>query len=314
MKAIRFYEFGGPERLQLETIESPQPAPSEVLVEVKAAGVNPVDWKIREGYLSEVLPHQFPIIPGWDAAGVVRSCGIGVTSLEPGDDIWSYCRRDIVQQGAYSEYMVLPEHLAAKKPENLSFEQAAAIPLAGLTAYQALFEAGNLQAGQTVLIHAAAGGVGHLAVQLAKQSGARVIGTAGSSNHDFVKQLGADVMIDYHEQNVNDAVKAECPDGVDCIFDCVGSESAEQSAEVLAGNGRFVTIVNLTGFEDLKREGIDARAVFVRPDREQLNRLRAMAENSKLRVHIEESFPLESAAEAQNRSQAGHVRGKLVLV
>lgn len=313
MKAIMFREFGGSEKLEVKNIEIPQPAPSEVLVEVKAAGVNPVDWKIREGYLSGVLPHQFPIIPGWDVAGVVQSCGIGVTSLQPGDEIWSYCRRDIVQHGAYVEYMVLPEHLAAKKPKNLSFQQAAAVPLAGLTAYQALFEAGNLQAGQTVLIQAAAGGVGHLAVQLAKKSGARVIGTASSANHDFVKQLGADFMIDYQKEDVNSAVRTECPGGVDCVFDCVGGDVTEQSAEVLTGNGRLVTIVSLTGLDKVKEKGVDARSVFVRPDHEQLNRLSAMADNNEISVHIEKSFPLDSAADAQVESQKGHVRGKLVL-
>ncbi len=210
--------------------------------------------------------------------------------------------------------MVLPEHLAVKKPKGLWFEQAAAIPLAGLTAYQALFEAGGLKKGQTVLIHGAAGGVGHLAVQLAKNSGARVIGTASSANHDFAKQLGAEVMIDYHNEDVISAVKKECPAGVDCIFDCVGGEVPEQSAEELAENGRLVTIVGLTEIDRLRESGINALSVFVRPDREQLDHLGQMTERKELCVHIEKTFPLDAAAEAQKISQNGHVRGKLVLV
>lgn len=314
MKAIVLHEFGGPDKLEFTDLELPQPAPSQVTVDIKGIGVNPVDWKIREGYLDGLIPHQFPIIPGWDMAGVVTDVGIGVTSLAPGDEVWAYCRRETIQYGSYAEKLNLPEQLVTRKPASIDFTEAGAVPLAALTAWQGLFEAGGLTAGETVLVQAAAGGVGHFAVQLARENGSKVIGTASNNNHDWVKALGADVMIDYHEQDVADAVKSECPGGVDLVLDCVGGDVTEQSAKAMADNGRLVTIVSLTEIPDLRNRGVDAKAVFVRPDRQQLNQLAQMIDEERLTVHIDETFPLEKAAKAQEKSQAGHVKGKLVIL
>jgi NADPH:quinone reductase-like Zn-dependent oxidoreductase len=198
MKAVCIYSYGGPEVLAYKDVPCPHPSDGEVLVRVHAAGINPVDWKIREGHLKGMLNHTFPLILGWDVSGVVESVGrAGISRLKVGDEVFS--RPDILRDGAYSEYVVIREAEVAIKPKTIDHIHAAAIPLAGLTAWQSLFEAGGLSSGQKVLIHAAAGGVGSFAVQLAKLTGAYVIGTASGKNHDYVRKLGADQVIDYAE-------------------------------------------------------------------------------------------------------------------
>ncbi len=314
MRAIVFDTFGGPEVLQLRDVPEPEAGVGQVLIEVKAIGVNPVDWKLREGYLAERIPHQFPVTPGWDVAGIVRALGVGVSSLQVGDEVWAYCRRDVVQQGSYAEYMVLPEYLASIKPASISFTEAAAVPLAGLTAWQALHDAAKLSRGGSVLIHAAAGGVGAFAVQLARRFGAEIVGTASAGNAEFVRQMGADRVIDYTSQDVRAEVRKHFPEGVDVVFDCVGGKVTEESAELVAADGCLVTIANFGAVEGLKQRGIGAMSVFVRPDREQLAALGELAASERLQVHVEEVYPLAEAARAQERSKAGHVRGKLVLV
>jgi NADPH:quinone reductase-like Zn-dependent oxidoreductase len=207
MKAIAIKEFGGLDKLQLMDLPVPEIRPGEILVKVRAAGVNPVDWKIREGYLKDLFSHQFPVILGWDAAGVVEGVGNGVRRFKSGDEIFAYCRKPVVHGGAYGEYILLEEEHAAIKPKNISFEEAASIPLAALTAYQSLFVAAKIQAGETILIHAAAGGVGGFGVQLAKDHGAVVWATASGPNKEYVQYLGASKVVDYTQEDFGKAIR-----------------------------------------------------------------------------------------------------------
>src|SRR5690242_51874 len=204
MKAVRFHEYGGPEVLKYEDAPRPEPAAGEVLVKVHAAAVNPVDWKVRAGHLKGFLNYQLPLIPGWDLSGVVEATGPGVTAWKKGDAVYS--RPDISRNGAYAEYIAVKGTELAHKPKSLDHTKASAIPLAALTAWQALFDAGGLQAGQRVLIHAAAGGVGHFGVQLAKIRDLYVAGTASGRNQDYLKQLGCDLPINYQTSDFENLV------------------------------------------------------------------------------------------------------------
>lgn len=314
MKAIAIQEFGGRDKLQLMDLPIPDVGAEDVLVQVKAAGVNPVDWKIREGFLREVLPHEFPIILGWDVAGVIKKVGSEVSQLKIGDDVYSYCRLPVMHHGSYAEYLALPASIVSKKSVSLSFEQAASIPLAALTAYQSLFGAGRLQGGETILIHAAAGGVGGFAVQLAKQHGATVIGTASSRNHAYLRELGADRVIDYSTQDFRAVIRKWYPLGLDLIYDCVGGDVLEQSAPILNSTGRLVTIVEPDQAKSMKSQGINVEFVFVSPNARQLDELTKMADQGKLKTGVSGTYPLEDAAQAHEKIENHHVRGKLVLI
>ncbi len=313
MKAIAIQEFGGRDKLQLMDLPVPALEAQEVLIRIKAAGVNPVDWKIREGFLRDFLPHEFPIILGWDTAGVVEKIGNEVTGHHVGDEVFSYCRLPVIHNGSYAEYIALPADIVAKKPASLSFEQAASIPLAGLTAYQSLFDAGGLQRGDIVLIHAAAGGVGGFAVQLAKQHGATVIGTASPRNHDYLRGLGADRVIDYLTQDFRQVIHEWYPSGVDLVYDCVGGEVLEQSVEILSPTGRLITIAEPAHAETMKAQGINVQFVFVAPHARQLEELANMANQGQLHTHVSGTFPLEEAVQAHEILETQHVKGKLVL-
>ena len=313
MKAIGIYEFGGQEKLQVMDLPLPVVKENEMLVRVKAAGINPVDWKIREGYLKDLFTHEFPVILGWDAAGVVEEVGNGVTRFKPGDEIFAYCRKSIVHGGAYGEYIALEEEHAAIKPKNISFEEAASIPLAALTAYQSLFDAANLQPGETILIHAAAGGVGGFGVQLAKNHGGSVWATASGPNKQYVQDLGASEVVDYTRVNFGEAVLARHADGVDVVFDCVGGDVLQKSAEIVKKGGRLITIVDdPTG---LARTDIHKEFVFVAPNRVQLTELAGMVEQGELKTHLSQvfSFGLDEARKAHELSESGHTRGKMVI-
>src|SRR6266481_5238166 len=226
MKAVRIHTYGGPEVLRYEDAPRPVPAAGEVLIKIHAAAVNPVDWKVRAGHLKDMLKYQLPLIPGWDAAGVIEDVGAGVTRLKRGDEV--YTRPDISRDGTYAEYITVREPEVALKPKFLDHVHAAAIPLAALTAWQALFDAGGLSSGQRVLIHAAAGGVGTYAVQLAKWKGAYVIGIASARNHDFVRQLGADEVIDYQTKKFKDSAR-----DIDVVLDAIGGDTQQRSWKVL---------------------------------------------------------------------------------
>jgi|UniRef100_A0A7C3ZBA0 NADPH:quinone reductase-like Zn-dependent oxidoreductase len=306
MKAIRFHSYGGPEVLVLEEVPRPQAGEGEVLVRVQAAGVNPLDWKVRAGLAKSWLPHQLPLIPGWDVAGVVEEVGPGVTAFTAGDAV--YGMLDFQRDGAYAEYVASGIGHLALKPTSLDPLQAAAVPLAALTAWQCLFEVAGLSPGQSVLIHAAAGGVGHYAVQLAKWRGARVIGTASAGNVEFLRQLGADEVIDYQYTRFEEKVT-----GVDVVLDTLGGEIQERSWGVLKPGGILVATLGVASPEAAHRHGVRGQGMLVHPDANQLGKIAALIDANKLKPVIARVLPLAQAASAQELSQAGQVRGKIVL-
>jgi NADPH:quinone reductase-like Zn-dependent oxidoreductase len=313
MKAIAIDAFGGSDKLHLMVLPKPEPATGEIRIRVKAAAVNPVDWKICEGRVKSRIPHEFPLVPGWDAAGTVDACGPGAAKFKPGDAVYAYCRKPIVKHGTYAEYVCVAESAAARKPASLSFEEAAAVPLAGLTAYQSLVDAAGLKSGQIVLVHAAAGGVGGFGVQIAENLGARVLGTAGSANQAYIRTLGVDAPIDYTKEDFVAAAKRLHPDGVDVVFDTVGGDVQVRSADALKKGGVLVSILAYADEEALKAKGIQTRYVFVAPNGAQLEVLARWADEGKLRVPLAAVLPLAEAAQAHEMSRSGHTRGKIVL-
>lgn len=315
MNAIYHEDFGPVDVLKYGDVPRPLPGKGEVVIRVRAAGVNPVDWKIREGLLKARMPHQFPIIPGWDVAGVIAEVGAGVSGVRKGDAVYAYARKPVIKDGCYAEFVSLPARQIAPKPPSLSFEEAAAIPLAALTAWQALFDAAGLGPGQVVVVHAAAGGVGGFAVQLAKWRGAEVIGTARPENHEYLRDLGADHVVDYTAGDWRDQILSRFPRGVDVVLDAVGGETQVRSAEVLRRGGTLVTILAPQAETDaaLRRRRAKLAYVFVAPNATQLRKLTALVERGRLRAHLAATLPLTDAAEAHRRSQGGHMRGKIVL-
>ncbi|MBT2491466.1 NADP-dependent oxidoreductase [Streptomyces sp. ISL-96] len=304
MKAITYRGYGTPDDLDFGDVPEPKLGPDSVLVRVRAAAVNPVDWKIQAGYLDSVLDTVFPVVPGWDVAGVVERVGGGVSEFAPGDEVIGYVREDFVSRGTFAEYVAAPVRTLARKPANLSFEEAAGLPLAGLTAYQALVRHLRIAEGETLLVHAAAGGVGLLAAQLARAFGVRVIGTASERNHDYLRALGV-VPVTYGE-GLAGRVRALAPEGVDAVLDLVGGV-LEDSAALLAPGGRLASIV------DAEVTALGGSYVFVRPDTADLTALTELAERGALSVEVAAVFPLEKAAEALRLSMEGHTRGKIAI-
>ncbi len=311
MKAIAIKEFGGIDQLHLIEVPTPKPTSQEVLIEVVYTAVNPVDWKIREGMLKERLPHHFPLILGWDVSGIIAAVGNDVTHFKPGDAVFAYCRKPVVQWGTYAEYVTFEAENVAHKPKNITFAQAAAIPLVGLTAWQALFDVAKLKKGETILVHAGAGGVGSFAIQFAKHIGAHVYTTASKANHDYVKQLGAEHAIDY-KQGFVDAIKKLAPQGIDVVFDCVGGETLEESSKVIKKGGRLVSIVSKPD-PALEDQGIHTGYVFVRPSGKELTEIGHLIEQGKVVIPTIQEMPLKEAAAAQEKSRTGHTQGKIVL-
>jgi NADPH:quinone reductase-like Zn-dependent oxidoreductase len=306
MKAVRIHAYGGPDVLAYEDAPKPEPAEDEVLIRVHAAAVNPVDWKIREGMLKDMLPHKLPLILGWDVSGVVEAAGSSVGQFRAGDEVYS--RPEIARDGAYAEYIVVKASEVALKPKSIDHVQGAAVPLAALTAWQSLFDAAGLSAGQTVLIHAAAGGVGSFAVQLAKVRGARVIGTASAGNRDFLDELGVDQVIDYRTTRFEEVVG-----DVDVVFDTLGGETQERSWLVLRKGGVLVSIVKPPNAEKAEAHGVSGAFVFIQPSADQLTEIAALIDAGKLKSMVDKVLPLAEARRAQELSQAGHARGKIVL-
>ncbi|TLQ46854.1 NADP-dependent oxidoreductase [Streptomyces marianii] len=306
MKAISYRRYGGPEVLECGELPMPKLGPDSVLVKVRAAAVNPVDWKCREGHLDPVLDAVFPVVPGWDLSGVVVRPGVSVPEFSEGEEVIGYVREDFLSRGTFAEYVAAPVRTLARKPRNLSFEEAAGLPLAGLTAYQVITQGlGGVTHGDTVLVHAAAGGVGSIAVQLARHFGARVIGTGSEPSHEYLRDLGAEPVA--YGEGLAERVRALAPDGVSAVFDCVGGEALAQSAPLLAEGGRIASIA------DHAVTGLGGRYVFVRPNTADLYRLSELAEEEVVSVHVARVLPLERTAEAHRLSQEGHTRGKIVV-
>ncbi len=299
MRAVAIREYGGRDRLELLDLPKPVPQPGEALIRVRAAGVNPVDIKIREGLLKNRLPNQFPIILGWDAAGVIE---------DTGEEVFAYCRKPVIQHGTYAEYVAAPKENIAPKPASVDMATAAGIPLSGLTAYQSLFDAAGLQSGQRVLIHAGAGGVGGFGVQLARNVGAEVWCTCSARNTDYVVGLGAHHVVDYTAGDFRDVVR-----DMDVVFDTVGGDVQTRSADVLKRGGTLVSILAYADEAGLKAKGIETKYVFVAPNGRQLRHLQEMVDDGQLVCHISASFPLEQAARAHELIETRHTRGKIIL-
>ena len=304
MKGIAYDRFGGVDVLQLrDDLPDPPVGPDTVLVRTRAAGVNPVDIGIREGRLAGFFPHHFPIVPGWDLAGVVEAVGPAVVDFAPGDEVFGYLRRDDVQWGTAAELVPAPQRCVAHKPESLSFTEAGAVPLAGLTAYQALTEALQVGEGDRVLVHRAAGGVGFFAVQIAVALGATVIGTASPRNHGFLTDAGCAEVLDYNAGPIS----GQLPEKVDAVLDLNGGDALADAPQQVRDVSRIASVV------DPSVNGMGGRYVFVRPERHDLEELGRMADAGQLRVSIAKAFPLEQTGEAHELVAGGHVRGKVVV-
>jgi NADPH:quinone reductase-like Zn-dependent oxidoreductase len=310
MKAVQVTDFGGPEGLRLVDVERPSPIPTEVLVEVHAAGVNPVDWKTCEGRGAARSSGPPPFTLGWDVAGVVAEVGRGVTLFAPGDRVFGmpwFPRA----AGAYAEFVTAPSRQFARMPEGLSFEEAAALPLASLTAWQALVDTARVGEGDTVLVNGASGGVGHVAVQVAKARGAKVIATARAVNHDFLRSLGANECVDREAVEVQDAASE-----VDVVIDLVGPDATRAELETLREGGVLVAIPGGPSEEavaEAAKRGIRVTGILVEPDGHALGQIAALVSEGRLKVNVERALPLEQAAEAHELLRAGGVRGKIVL-
>lgn len=306
MKAIFYTRFGDADVLEYGERPEPTVGPDAVLVRVKAASVNPADWKSREGYFAPMLDTVFPVIPGWDVAGVVERAGLGVSEFAPGDEVMGYVREDFLSRGSFAEFMAPPVRALARKPPGLSWEAAAGLPLAGVAAYQALVHALRVVPGETVLVHGAAGGVGTLAVQLARSLGAsRVIGTASEHNHEFLRTLGAEPVS--YRSGLTESVEALVPGGVDVLLDCVGKRVLRTLPPLLRTGGRIASVV------DPNITSAGGTYVFARTVAADIAAVGELAERGELTVEIAQSFPLEKAAEAHRLSQQGHTRGKIVV-
>jgi len=304
MRGIAYDRFGDEQVLQLrEDLPEPPVGPDTVLVRVHAAGVNPVDAGIREGHLAGMFPHHFPIVPGWDVAGTVERVGPAVVDFSPGDEVFGYVRRDDVQWGTCAELVPAPQRCVARKPGSLSFTEAAALPLAGLTAYQALTEALDVTEGDRVLVHRAAGGVGFFAVQIAAALGAHVIGTASPRNHGFLRDAGAAEVLDYNAGPIS----AQLSEPVDAVLDLVGGPALGDAPDQVRDPARIASVVDPAVID------LGGRYVFVRPEWHDLEELGRMTDAGQLRVVVAKAFPLAEAAEAHRLLAGGHVRGKVVI-
>jgi NADPH:quinone reductase-like Zn-dependent oxidoreductase len=313
MKAVTIEKFGNAEVLKSTTVPRPSAAKGEVLIRISHTSVNPVDWKIREGYLKDMLPHVFPIIPGWDAAGTVEAVGEAVTGFKPGDRVAAYARLPEVHQGTYAEYINLPTSFLAKLPDSVSFDQAAGVPLVALTAFQGLNDDKSISPGAQVLVLNAAGGVGSYAVQFAKQLGAIVTATTSAANRDYVKSLGADHVIDYTSESLTDSGRKIAPQGFDFVFDAVGGESLAKAYALVKSNGSLVSIVDSPDSAKTAEKKIHARFHFVYPDGKQLQSIFDSIANRKTKLPAYSIRPISEAKQAQQSSETHRTRGKIVL-
>lgn len=307
MKAVRIHTFGSRDVLSVEDVSAPSMAPGEVLIRIYGAGVNPVDWKTRQGKGAAKFVGSLPLILGWDMAGVVEAKSPDVAQFQIGDEVFGLV--NFPQAGsAYAEYGVAPASQLAHKPQRLNLVEAAGVPLAALTAWQALFKTAHLSAGQTALIHGAAGGVGHFAVQLAKAKGARVIGTASTRNVQFLESLGVDQVIDYKVtpfENIGQTV--------DVVLDTLGGEIQARSCKVLKPGGILVELTGSIAEELMARHGIRGERILVYPDGQQLQQIAELIDQGQIKPFTNTIFPLVEVRKAHELSENGHVRGKIVL-
>jgi NADPH:quinone reductase-like Zn-dependent oxidoreductase len=304
MKAVVAHEYGAPEVLKFEEVPRPEPQEDEVLVRVIASGVNPADPLTLSGKYAREFGTHLPLIPGYDIAGVVEKTGAKVTNLKAGDAVYGYPTFG----GGWAEYVTVKQWEVAAKPKALNFAEAAAVPMGALTAWQALVDTAQLQAGQTMLVHGGSGGVGSFAVQIAKARGARVIATASTANQDLLKQLGADVAIDYTKTRFEDVAK-----DVDAVLDPVGKETLARSYGVVKKGGIVMSLVARPDPVELEKRGIRGAAISVHPDAEDLAEIARLIDAGKIKPVVTEVLPLSEAIAAQRQAETHHTRGKLVL-
>ena len=303
MKAIVVSQPGGPEQLRLEDVPRPEPQPDQILIRVLAAAVNPVDAFIRAGRFGGT---KAPFTPGMDVAGIVEKSGASVRKFKPGDAVYAYLSFN--EQGGYAEFCLARENEAALKPKNINFEQAAAVPLAGTTAWQALIDTARLEKGQTVLIHGGSGGVGHFAIQIAKARGAKVIATASTANQELLKQLGVDEAIDYTRTKFDDVVH-----DVDVVLDATRTDALQRSYRVVKRGGFIVTITGAPDPAELNKRGLRGSSLMAHPDGHVLEELTKLIEAHKVMPLVSQTFPLAEASKAHQQIETRHTRGKIVL-
>lgn len=303
IQAIRIHNYGESDVLTLETIAQPEPQPNEVLIRVQAAGVNPLDWKIRAGYMKEVFPMPLPFTPGMDVAGIVEAIGADVKALQVGQAVYGE-----LKMGAYAQFATAPQDAIALKPMTLDFVEAASVPMVAMTAYQAVFDHADLKPAQTVLIHAASGGVGMFAVQFAKWKGAHVIGTASAANAEFVRSLGADQVIDYNATPFEQVVE-----NVDVVLDTLGGDTQARSYSVVKPGGILISTAAPPNAQKAEERGIRAEMMNMKPSASLLEEIASLLDSGQVKTLVAQTFSLSEARQAQELSQGGHVRGKIVL-
>ena len=306
MKAIVIHEYGGPEVLKYEDVPQPEPKQDQLLIRVIAAGVNPVDGMIRSGMFDKGGHRAFPIILGGDISGVVEKVGSKITKFKSGDPVFAYVSLD--DSGGYAQYALVTEREAAPKPKSLTYVEAAAVPIVALTAWQALIDTAKLKAGQAVLIHGGSGGVGSFAIQIAKAHGAKVIATASTANQELLKQLGADVTIDYTKQNFENVAKE-----VDVVLDSIGKDTLARSYEAVKKGGIIISLVARPDPAELEKHGIRGEALSVDPNSDELGEIGKLIDDKKINVIVSQTLPLSEARKAQEQVATGHTRGKIVL-
>lgn len=308
MRAIVIDQYGGKEQLKERELDRPSIGENEVLVEVHATSINPIDWKLREGYLKEMVPFEFPIILGWDAAGIVADTGANVSDYQAGDRV--FVRPELTREGTYAEFIATEEHLLAKMPDSMTFEEGAAMPLVGLTAWECLVEVAGIKKDDKVLIHAGAGGVGTHAIQIAKAYGAYVAATASSQNRELLKSLGADQVIDYKSEAFEESVK-----DFDIVLDSLGGDTQAKSFTVLKKGGVLVSIAEPPSEEQAEKFGVKASHVFLQPEGRKLQELAKLYEEGKLKPVIGETYEFseQGLKDAHAASETNHAQGKIVI-
>src|SRR6266436_984728 len=306
MKAVVINDYGGQEVLKYEDVPQSEPKQDQLRIHVIAAGVNPVDGMIRSGMFDKEGRRAFPVILGGDISGVVEKVGSNITKFKSGDPVFAYVSLD--NSGGYAKYAVVTEREAAPKPKSLTYVEAAAVPIVALTAWQALIDTAKLKSGQTVLIHGGSGGVGSFAIQIAKARGAKVMATASTANQDFLKQLGAEVAIDYTKQKFEDIAK-----DVDVVPDSIGKDTLARSYGVVKKGGIIVSLVARPNQSELEKHGIRGEALSVDPNSDELTEIGKLIDDEKIKVIVSQTFPLSEAIKAQQQVATGHTRGKIVL-
>lgn len=306
LKAAVIEKYGNEDELKIIDVKKPKAAADEVVVKIVATAVNPVDWKVREGYLQELVTYDFPIILGWDVAGIIEEVGENVKSFKVGDEVYS--KPDLARDGSYAEYIAIKASDVAFKPKSISFQEAASLPLVSITAWESVIDKGNIKKGDKILIHAGSGGVGTIAIQLAKWKGAYVITTCSEKNFDLVKSLGADEVIDYTKVNFEDVVS-----DIDVVFDTIGGDVQDRSWNVLKKGGVLVAITQTPSEETAKKFNVSSHLVFIDPNGPILKELAELVDQGIVKPVVGALYNLEDIKKAHILSQSGRAKGKIVI-